>query len=179
MQWKSTADRYGAVAIAIHWFAALLIMVLLATGFRMTDTADPAAKAALLRFHAVAGVSVLLLTLARVAWWWLADDKPAPVRDMPRLQDRLARTVHLLFYVIILGMAASGIGLMVLSGAGQIVFGGAPGPLPDFRNYIPRIPHGIAARVLLALFVLHLGAALYHHFVRRDRLLGRMGLGRP
>jgi cytochrome b561 len=179
MQWKSTTDRYGAVAIAIHWIAALLIVALLATGFRMADITDPATKVSLVRFHAVAGITVLLLTLARIAWWWFADDKPASVKGVPWLQDRLARTVHVLFYVIILGMAASGIGMMILSGAGQIVFGGASGPLPDFWNYTPRIPHGIAARVLLALFVLHLGAALYHHFVRRDRLLGRMGLGRP
>jgi cytochrome b561 len=51
---------------------------------------------------------------------------------------------------------------------------GKSAPLPDFWKYRPRTPHGIGARLLLALIVLHTGAALYHHFVRRDGLLRRM-----
>jgi len=82
--------------------------------------------------------------------------------------------VHVLFYVVILGMIASGIGMMVLSGAAPLIFGGESALLPDFWKYTPRVPHGIGARLLLALLVLHAGAALYHHFVRRDGLLWRM-----
>lgn len=179
MRWTSKKDRYGVVAIAIHWVTALLIIGLLVTGFRAADLTDTAAKSVILRFHAAGGVAVLLLTLARIAWWWFADDKPAPVAGTPRQQERLAKAVHVLFYVVIFGMAASGIGMMVLSGAGEIVFGGAERPLPDFSNFVPRLPHGIGGRALFALLILHVGAALYHHFIRRDRLLGRMGLGRP
>jgi cytochrome b561 len=175
---KSTTDRYGAVAIAIHWIAAVLIVALLATGFRLSGTTDPAAKIALLRIHAVMGVTVALLTLVRIAWWWFADDKPLPVSGQPPMLHRIAVAVHGLFYVVILGLAASGIGMMVLSGAGQIAFGGASGSLPDFWNYPPRVPHGIGVRLLIALLVLHVGGALYHQFVRGDRLFARMGLGR-
>jgi cytochrome b561 len=178
MRWKSTTDRYGAVAIAIHWTAALLILVLLVSGLRAANTMDPAAKIAVLRVHAVLGVSVLVLTLARIGWWFLADVKPVPAEGMPPLQERAARVVHVLFYVVILGMAASGIGMIVLSGAGLVLFGGAPGPLPDFWQYPPRIPHRIGAILLIFLFVLHVGAALYHQFILRDRLLARMGIGR-
>jgi cytochrome b561 len=74
-------------------------------------------------------------------------------------------------------MAASGIGMLVLSGAGRILLGGASGVLPEFWNYPPRVPHRAGAVLLVALFVLHLGAALYHHFVRRDGLLTRMRIG--
>ena len=63
---------------------------------------DAAAKAAVLRVHVPLGVTILLLTLARIGWWFFADKKPAPV-PMPRWQDRLARTVHVLFYVVISG----------------------------------------------------------------------------
>ena len=177
MQTKSTLDRYGAVAIAIHWIAALLIVALLITGFRVSGAADPAAKAALLRLHAPMGIAILLLTLARIAWWWFADQKPLPVAGQPPLLHRAASAVHVLFYVVIIGLAASGIGMMALSGAGSIVFGGAPGPLPNFWTYPPRIPHGIGVRLLIALLVLHVGGALYHHFIRRDRLLARIGIG--
>lgn len=81
--------------------------------------------------------------------------------------------MHFLFYVVILGMIASGTGMMVLSGAGPVVFGQV-GALPDFWMYAPRVPHGIGARLPLALLILHVGAALYHHFFRRDGLLTRM-----
>lgn len=178
MRPKSMPDRYGAVAIAIHWMAAALIVALLITGFRVSGAADPAAKAAFLRLHAVMGLAILALTLARIFWWWFADEKPLPVAGQHPLMHRTASVVHVLFYVVIIGLASSGIGMMVLSGAGQIVFGGAPRPLPDFWNYLPRIPHGIGARLLIALTVLHVGGALYHHFIRRDRLMARMGIGR-
>lgn len=93
---------------------------------------------------------------------------------MPKWQDRASRAVHGLFYVIILGMAASGIGMMILSGAGPIIFGGQPDTLPDFWNYAPRAPHGIGATVMLGLFAAHAGAALYHQFIVKDNPLRRM-----
>jgi cytochrome b561 len=178
MALKSTQDRYGGVAIAIHWLAAVLIVTLLVTGFRVSGAADAASKAAFLRFHAVIGIAILALTLGRIAWWWFADKKPLPVGGQPPLLGRAGSAVHLLSYILIIGIAASGIGMMVLSGAGPIVFGGASGVLPDFWNYPPRIPHGIGVRVLIALLILHVSGALYHHFIRGDRLLARMGVGR-
>ncbi len=69
-------------------------------------------------------------------------------------------------------MGASGIGLIALSGAAPAIFTG--GSLPNFDIYPPRIPHGIGARLMLALIALHVAAALFHQFVRRDGLLKRM-----
>lgn len=173
---KSTPERYGRVAITIHWVSALLIIALLGSGFRAELTTDALQKMTILRVHAALGISVLTLTLARIAWWWFADKKPATPADTPSLQRRAGSAVHTLFYIVILGMTASGIGMLALSGAGEILFAGAAGPLPEFEKFPPRIPHGIGARLMLALFALHVGAALYHHFIRRDGLLRRMGL---
>lgn len=174
MRLKSTAARYGTVAIAIHWLSAALVLGLLVSGFRASGTVDPAAKAGLLRIHAVVGGTVLLLTLARIAWWVFADRHPAEPAGTPRLQGLAARAVHLLFYVVLIGMAASGIGMLALSGAANILFGGAPGPLPDFMAYAPRIPHGFGAFFLVALVLAHVAAALYHQYLLRDRLMARM-----
>lgn len=174
---KSESDRYGAMAVLVHWLSAALILVLIASGFRAGGTVDPAVKAQLLRIHISVAIAVLLLTLLRVVWWLAIDRRPDPVVGSPLWQERSARAVHLLFYVVILGMIASGIGMMVLSGAGSIIFGQG-GVLPDFREFAPRVPHGIGARMLVALLVLHIGAALYHHFVLRDGLLRRMWFGK-
>jgi len=173
MPMKSSSDHYGSVAVTLHWLSALLILVLIASGLRAGGLEDPAAKAAILRAHIPIGIAVLVLTLGRIVWWRFADTKPAPV-PMPAWQDRSARTVHVLFYAVILGMTASGIGMMLLSGAGPIIFGGESVSLPDFWDYKPRVPHGIGARVVIALFVVHAGAALYHSIVKRDGLLRRM-----
>ena len=169
------ADRYGRVAITIHWISAFLIVFLLASGFRAAGTIDPGMKAAILRVHVPAGLLLLALTMFRIAWWWRWDDWPAPVPG-PVWQARAAKLVHLLFYLVLIGMAATGIGTMVLSGAGRIVFGGAVGPLPDFAQLQPRIEHGIGARLLLGMLAVHIGAALYHHFVRHDATLRRICL---
>ena len=177
MSLKSSENRYGTVAVAIHWLSALLVLGLLISGLTAAGMADQAAKASILRIHAVVGSTVLVLTLARVAWWLFADRRPTDPAGMPRLQGRAAHAVHLLFYVALIGMAASGIGMLILSGAASILFGGAPGPLPDFLQYPPRIAHGFGAFFLVALIVAHLAAALYHQFVMRDRLLARMGIG--
>ena len=77
MRWKSTPERYGAVAVVIHWLTALAILGLLVSGFVAAGKADDAAKTALLRVHAAIGSVVLLLTLARIGWWLLVDARPA------------------------------------------------------------------------------------------------------
>jgi cytochrome b561 len=174
---KSKPDRYGAVAVSIHWITAALILVLLGSGFRAANAMDPVAKGAFLRIHIPLAVAILLLTLFRVVWWWLFDRKPRPVQGSPAWQEWLAWATHVAFYIVILGMVASGIGMMVLSDAAPDIFAGSS-TLPDFNDFLPRVPHGLGAFLLVALLVAHIGAALYHHFIRRDGLLRRMWFGR-
>lgn len=38
---RSTEIHFGAVAIALHWISALLVLVLLGTGFRAGFATDP------------------------------------------------------------------------------------------------------------------------------------------
>lgn len=170
---KSSPDHYGTVAITIHWLTAILIIVLLASGFNAADSAESAAKAQFLRVHIPTAIVVLLLTIFRVIWW-IIDTRPKPVAGMPRWQEWSSRFVHFALYAVIFVMVASGIGMMVLSGAAPAVFGEAGAVLPDFRDYAPRGPHGLGANLLIVLLIAHIGAALYHHFIRRDGLIWRM-----
>ncbi len=116
---KSTADRYGTMIVSIHWVSALLIIILLVSGFRAANTVDPVAKAAIIKFHLPLAIAVLALTILRIVWWWRFDRKPKPIAGSSYWQERLARGVHIFFYIVILGMIASGIGMVALSGAGQ------------------------------------------------------------
>ncbi len=175
--WKSSPERYGRMAILMHWVSAALIIALMIAGFIAANTSDAIGKATLLRIHAPIGMAVLILTLARLGWWLFADRKPRDPAGVPRLQSVAAKAVHGLLYIVILGLAGSGAAMFVLSGAGDILFGSAPGPLPDFWTFTPRIGHAIFARLMAALLVVHIAAALYHQFIRKDRLFARMGIG--
>lgn len=177
MSYKSTPEQYGRVAVALHWMGALLVLTALVVGFRAADLADAEAKAALLRVHVAAGISAAVLTAGRAAWW-LIDRRPLPMAGIGRLEARLAYGAHLVIYAAIFVMAASGVATVLLSGAWPVLFATTGGELPDFADYPTRTVHGAGAQVLSALLLLHVGAALYHHFVRRDRLLRRMWFAR-
>ena len=73
--WKSSTDRYGRVAITIHWISAAMVIGLMIAGQRAADMTDLEAKASLLRIHAPMGAAILVLTLARISWWLFADTK--------------------------------------------------------------------------------------------------------
>jgi len=172
---KSDELRYGTVAILIHWTSAVLIIVLLASGFRSGFAQDAAIKAAALRIHVPVASLVLLLTLGRCLWWWRFDTRPKPVPGIPDLQETAARWTHRGLYLLLVLMLASGIAMSVMSGLPAALFGAAQ--LPDFSSLPPRAGHGIGARLMAALFVLHAGAALYHHWILKDRTLRRMWFG--
>jgi cytochrome b561 len=169
---KSTPTSYGSIAVTIHWLSAVLVIVLLGSGFRAGLSEAPEAKAAILSVHIPVAIVVLLLTLVRLLWWWRFDRKPEPLTDVPHWQEVIARWTHRLLYLFLAVMLVSGLALSIQSGAPAAVFGDAPMPL--FTEYAPRLPHGIAAKLLAGLIILHAAAALYHHIIKRDRTLRRM-----
>ena len=175
MSLKSTPTRYGSVAITIHWVSAAAIIALLVSGTIMAGAVGEA-KRSILPIHATIGCLVLLLTLLRLAWWIWGDKRPQPVAGQPPMQQLAARIVHALLYAAIIVLGASGIATLALSGAVPALLSGAL--LPDFSGLLPRTTHGLVSKLMIALLALHIGAALFHQFIRRDRLLARMGLGR-
>ncbi|MHA6689182.1 cytochrome b [Devosia sp. A449] len=178
MSLKSSPTRYGPVAIAIHWLTAIAIICMLASGLSAANTQDQALKLALLRGHAVTGVVVGVLTLLRIVWWLAIDRRPQDAPGLSRGQAVASRVVHYGLYGAILVMVASGIATVALSGAGAQLTGAAALPLPDFTLAPPLKVHVPLAFALMALLVGHIGAALWHQFIQRDRLLARMGVGR-
>lgn len=177
MSIKSSPTRYGAVAVAIHWLSAIAIIGMLASGLAAANAADEALRLTLLRGHAVTGVLVGVLTVLRIVWWLAFDRRPSDAVGLSRGEALAAHVVHYGLYAVILIMVSSGMATIVLSGAGAQLMGAAALPLPDFTLAPPFTVHGLLSRGLLLLLIGHIGAALWHQFIRGDRVLARMGLG--
>jgi cytochrome b561 len=177
MTLKSSQQRYGAVPIAIHWLSAIAILVMLGTGLTAANTTDEAAKTGILTVHVSVGIGVAVLTLLRLVWWLAVDRRPQRHTGIARWQATLSHLVHIALYAVIVLMVASGIALALLSGLVPALFTGGLAVLPDFRDYPPFFAHWAGGWAMIALVGLHVAAALYHQFWRRDRLMARMGLG--
>lgn len=170
--------RYHRALVTLHWLLALMLIVALAMGTFALKTVPNSSpdKIGALQGHMIAGGLILLLTLARLVVR-LKTVHPAPASTGNAMLDRLAPLTHWGLYVLVLLMAGSGVAMSVLAGLPQIVFGGV-GSLPvNFDALPPRAVHGIVAKLLMLAIGLHIAAALYHQFVRRDGLLARMGFG--
>lgn len=182
----SQQQRYTAVAIALHWIIALSIIGLIAVGWTM-GTMDPGPDYfAIIQLHKSFGITVLLLSVARLIWRLMNVAPPEP--PMPKWQAFTASAVHVLFYVLIIAMPLTGwIMASASSDAPTRYFG-----LVDIR--LPGIPaldaatrdgledgfekvHGNLAWVIVGLLVLHVAGALKHQFVDKDGLLARMAPG--
>jgi len=102
--------------------------------------------------------------------------QPTPADVGSPILNLLAKTVHFLLYLVLIGLAVSGLGLFQMANLPSVFSGAAPYP-GDFFQYLPRLGHGLISWLLLGLIALHVGAAMYHQFLRRDNLLGRMWFG--
>lgn len=173
---KSTSKRYGMVAITIHWLTAIMIVALIALGLNAAEAETDALKRTLLVPHIALGLITLALTLFRIFWWAVADKKPDEPANIPPLQLRIATIVHVLAYGFIIALAATGIATNIVGGVIPALASGMP--IPNLDGVAPLDLHGALARLFMVLLAIHIVAALYHHFIRRDGLLGRMGLGK-
>jgi cytochrome b561 len=172
-------SRYHIALRILHWLTAVMLLVALVMGTLVLDKTPNTSpeKMDALRGHMVFGGLILVLTLIRLVVR-LRTEHPAPVVTGMAFADRLAPLVHWGLYALVIVMAASGIGISILAGLPDIVFGGQ-GALPtDFKNFPPRLVHVIVAKLLMLAIALHVGAALFHQLVRKDRLLSRMGFGK-
>ncbi|MCB2114389.1 MAG: cytochrome b [Parvularculaceae bacterium] len=184
----ASTERYTPVAIALHWLIAILLVGQLAGGFYMHGLPKEQAelKFELYQLHKSFGVTILFLTLIRLGWR-LTHRAPALPDAMAAWEKAAARGAHAGFYVLLVALPLAGWLVVSASPLADSVptylFGVIPWPhLPFFEGVEDRraLSHEIAeiheylAFAMIALIVLHLGAALKHQFINRDGVLGRM-----
>lgn len=178
MPLRSTTDGWGLLARGFHWLVAALIVVQAAIGLYMVDMALTPGKVRVFALHKSIGLSVLALVLLRLAWR-LFDRRPREPVGAPAWQHRLARTTHVVLYLLILAIPLSGWWFNSASNAPLSWFGLFPvasltgGYDPVWKPRALLLHQGLFW-ILVALLVLHVGAALWHHYRRRDDVLRRM-----
>ncbi len=184
--------RYATVAIILHWLMAVLIIWQIWIGIWMSGAIDdPASQAAAyeaFQFHKSLGLTLLVLAVLRLLWR-VTHGFPELPRDIPAWQRVAARISHYLLYAFILLIPLTG-WLYVSTGWNSdtdtafavptVWFGlfewphipgvDGNGPLADLAVET----HELLAWSLIALLVVHVAAALKHHFADRDDVLWSM-----
>lgn len=171
--------------MVLHWLIALILISAIAVAWQFDD-AKGLAKFQLFQFHKSLGITVLVLSLARLGWR-LINPAPATLASLKPWEKVLSKAVHVGFYVIMLAMPLTG----------WLVVSASPKNIPTLLYGIIDLPylpfvHGLGqeqahnlqelfeevheamGKVTYALILLHVGAALKHQFIDRDSVLSRM-----
>lgn len=170
-------SRYTRVAMALHWLIAAAILANFAFGTWMVELELSPQKLRYYSYHKWLGVSIFILVLARLAWR-LGHRPPALPSHMPAWERTAAAVSHTLLYLLTLAVPVSGWLFSSAKGFQTVYF--AVIPIPDLIAKNPPLAdvlkqwHESLNFVMAALVILHVAAALKHHFKDRDDVLQRM-----
>lgn len=168
---------YTRTAIILHGLMALLIAGGFAIGLFMVELPLSPLKLQLYSYHKWTGVSIAALLLLRIVWRGLHPPPPLPA-GMPGWEASAAHASHLLLYLLMICVPLSGWLMSSAKGVTTVYLGLLPLPNAVARDealgFFLGTLHRILAYALIVLVALHVAAALKHHFIDRDGVLGRM-----
>ena len=175
---ESAPTRYHPVHVVLHWLIAIMVIGAFAIGMTLLDSTPNSApeKVTYLRMHALWGQILALLIVIRLITRF-ALKRPAPADAGHPALNVIAKVVHFLLYLGVFAMLISGAGMSAQAGLNEVFAGNAALP-EDFFVFPPRSGHGLTFSILFVLILIHFGAAMYHQFIRKDNLLGRMWFGK-
>ena len=189
----NTHDSWGSVARAFHWTMLVMIVIQIPLGFWMVEVYEVYAETygddtwvmRTSNWHHTLGFLVLAAVCARLSWRAL---KPTPaLPGLSTLQVWIARLTHAVLYLMLFIYPLSGwASLSAYEGEFPIFFFGfdsMPRLVPQvaedatFNYEFFAVIHRWCWRGGAAVLGLHVGAALWHHYVARDGVLKRMWRG--
>jgi len=174
---QNTERTWGIVAKSLHWLIAILILGQLVLGAVAHEARVSPLKLDLFVWHKSIGVTILLLVILRMAWR-LANPPPAPPPDISVWEERLAKAGHRLLYLLMVVVPLTGWWVSDTSRIPFRLFWAVP--VPDIlapnreASKLAADAHGMLTKLLLIVIVVHLLAALRHHFLLRNDTLLRM-----
>jgi cytochrome b561 len=174
---RNTTDSWGAPAKLFHWVMAALILAQIALGVMAASWRLSPTKLNLFFWHKSTGMLILLLLALRLLWR-LANSTPALPSGMAAWERTAAQLSHGLLYVLMIALPVTG---WIVNSASNIpfrIFWLIPLPAivaPDKATAdLVALVHGGLFALLALVLVAHIGAALRHHFVKRNTVLVRM-----
>ncbi len=167
--------RYDRVAIALHWATAGLVVVNFLLAVTWGWFAKPV-RELMEDTHMSLGVLLTLVIVARLVWRWMPGHE---VESIERGWVKLGSAgMHYLLYALLVAEAALGFTFRWGAGRPMAFFGTGIPPLigeiaRPLRRELREI-HEWIGWTIIVLAALHAAAALYHHYVLKDRVLKRM-----
>lgn len=171
-------DTYSGSQKALHWAVAALIVVTVPIGLSIVHVLSPGpATDFLYEAHKSIGLTILSLAVLRIVVRWRRGAPPL-VPGLPRWQSAAAHGSHYALYLLIVLVPLTGWAATSACCAPVNLFWTWPVTLPVGGGMEAAEPifqvHNALALTLTAIAMIHVAAALHHHFVRRDRTLLRM-----
>ncbi|MCP4186245.1 MAG: cytochrome b [Gammaproteobacteria bacterium] len=174
----NSKEHYGVVAIFLHWLMTIGILVMFCLGWYMIDLSYYDSLYKTLPFiHKSIGITLAAVFIFRFAWR-LMNPVPEALPGVSSFQQAAASVVHRLFYIVIPLIMVSGYLISTADGSNISVFhifeiSATITSIPDQEDNAGLV-HQYLGYGLVSLTVLHVAAALKHHFFNRDDTLRRM-----
>lgn len=174
---SNSPSRYPMPAIILHWLVALLIVAAFALGSVMTDMRVSPTKLQYYAWHKWLGVTVLALVALRLLGRLFSSAPPYPA-GMPAWEKKLAHATHALLYLLMFAVPLSGYFYTYAAGYPVVYLGlfelpAVIGRHPELKDGLKEL-HEVLTNLMLGVVILHVAAALKHHFLDRDGVLQRM-----
>jgi cytochrome b561 len=171
---------YSLTARALHWITAVLVLTMLPLGVVIANRWGGEWRDWLYNLHRSIGTVVMLVILVRFGYRLTHQPLPLP-DEIPLAQQRAAPVVHWTLYTLLVIQPLVGWAGSSAFPAPVIVFGLFQLPMiaPANRALSDQLlfVHRSIGLTIAGLVAVHIAAAIYHHFVRKDRVLMRMITG--
>jgi cytochrome b561 len=176
----NTRDAYGWIAILLHWLVAALAIGMLLGGSVLSILPSGSFKSFVIGIHKSTGVIILLIMIVRLVWR-ANNPVPRPLGPNPLL-NYVAHLLHITFYILLILQPLAGILMSQAYGYSVAVFGLFTLPPLVWQSaalgaFFGKV-HTVVALMLVLTIVIHVAAALKHHFIDGDGILMRMVKGR-
>jgi cytochrome b561 len=177
MTYGNRAGGYPATSKLLHWAVAICVLTTAVVAISMVRIGEGPTHDALYNFHKSLGVLILVLMILRLINR-LTAGAPAPDPEIEPWQRTVSSAVHGSLYVLLLAMPIVGYIANSAFGAATPFFGLFELPPIVGKNEALATNlftlHRWVGFLVIALAVVHISAALYHHVIRGDNVLRRM-----
>jgi len=182
---QNTPDSYGTVTKSLHWIIFVLFTIMFVLGFGLMG-GDPSTTAfgadwdSVFDWHATIGIVVLALATVRIVWR-AKTPLPSWAPGLSPRERSIAHRTEQVMYVVMVAKPVSGFVLSGAAGYDIDLFGavsiGNPFGVDSGLEDVALTVHIVTGIAFLVAWVIHVGQALRHQFLKKDHLIERMTTG--